>query len=186
MQHNATLNARLKRIIFYDPATNQWTNACPMNIARSVAGVASPGGSIYVAGGYNGKDYLDTVKSFDIELNKWLPCPSMNVRRSALGRVAYYGGSLYACGGLSGSFQSSVEKLVPGMELWENCVPMTLGKVHFAILYHVHSFLLFLYSFLCLNNNKWLELLHPVALSTWPGATMEKIILIQSRALILS
>ena len=61
MQHNAILNAWLKRIKFYDPDTNQWTNACPMNIARSVAGVASLGSSIYVAGGYNGKDYLDTV-----------------------------------------------------------------------------------------------------------------------------
>ena len=50
MQHNAILNAWLKRIKFYDPATNQWTNACPMNIARSVAGVASLGSSIYVTG----------------------------------------------------------------------------------------------------------------------------------------
>ena len=30
-------------------------------------------------------------------------------------------------------FRVLVEKLAPGMELWENCVPMTLGKVHFAI-----------------------------------------------------
>ena len=44
-----------------------------------------------MAGGYNGKDYLDTVESYDVELNKWLPCPSMNVRRSALGLVAYGG-----------------------------------------------------------------------------------------------
>jgi N-acetylneuraminic acid mutarotase len=124
--------ARLKSVEFYDPATNQWTTACPMNVARSVAGVTSLGGSIYVAGGYNGKDYLDTVESYDIELNKWLLCPSMNVRRSALGLVAY-SGCLYACGGFCGSFQSSVEKYVPGMELWENCVPMPLGKVHFAI-----------------------------------------------------
>jgi hypothetical protein len=97
-----------------------------------IASEASLGGSIYVAGGYNGKDYLDTVESYDIELNKWVFCPSMNVRRSALGLVAY-SGYLYACGGFSGSFQSSVEKYEPGMELWENCVPMTLGKVHFAI-----------------------------------------------------
>ena len=120
MQHNATLNARLKRVEFYDPATNQWTTTCPMNVARSVAGVASLVSSIYVAGGYNGKDYLDTVKSYDIELNKWLPCPLMNIRRSALGLVAY-SGYLYACGHFSGPFQTLVEKLVPGMELWENC-----------------------------------------------------------------
>ena len=138
MQHNATLNAQLKRVEFYNQATNQWTNACPMYIARSVAGVASLGSSIYVAGGYNGKDYLDTVESYDIELNKWLSCPSMNVRRSVLGLVAY-GGCLYAGGGFSGSFQSSVEKLVPGMKLWENCVPMTLGKAHLAISC-IHSF----------------------------------------------
>ena len=126
--------ARLKSIEFYDSATDQWTTACSMSIARSVAGVASLGGSIYVAGGYKGKDYLDTVESYDIELNKWLPCPSMNVRRPALGLVAY-GGCLYACGGFSGLLlnQSSVEKYVPGMEPWENCVPMPLGKVHFAI-----------------------------------------------------
>ena len=75
---------------------------------------------------------LSMVESYDIELNKWLPCLSMNVRRSALGLVAY-GGSLYACGGFSGLFQSSVEKLVLGMELWENCVTMIPGKIHFAI-----------------------------------------------------
>ena len=72
------------------------------------------------------------VESYDIELNKWLPCLSINVRRSALGLVAC-GGSLYACGGFSGSFQNSVEKLVPGMELWEKCVSITPEKVHFAI-----------------------------------------------------
>jgi hypothetical protein len=66
-------------------------------ISCSVASFAI-GGSIYVAGGYNGKEYLDTVESYDIELSKWLYCPSMNVRRSALGLVAY-GGCLYACGG---------------------------------------------------------------------------------------
>ena len=124
--------ARLNSVEYYDPATNQWTGACSMSIARSVAGVASLGGSIYVAGGYSGRDYLDTVESYDIELNKWLPCPSMNVRRSALGLVAY-NGCLYACGGFSGSFQSSVEKYILGKELWETCVPMPLGKVHFAI-----------------------------------------------------
>jgi hypothetical protein len=38
---------------FYNPGTNQWTTATPMNVARSVPGVASLGGSIYMAyGGY--------------------------------------------------------------------------------------------------------------------------------------
>ena len=124
--------SRLKSVEVYDPATDQWSSTCPMSVARSVAGVVCLGGLIHVAGGYNGKDYLDSVECYDIELNKWLACPAMNTRRSAFGLVAYTG-CLYACGGFSGSFQSSVEKFVPGMELWENCIPMSEGKVHFAI-----------------------------------------------------
>ena len=65
----------------------------------------------------------------------------MNVRRSILGLVAY-DECLYACGGFSGSFQSSVEKYVPGLELWENCVPMPLYKAF--LLYHVNSLSIFL------------------------------------------
>ena len=30
-------------------------------------------------------------------------------------------------------FRTQLRNYVLGMELWENCVPMQLGKVHFAI-----------------------------------------------------
>ena len=85
---------------------------------------------------------LSTVESYDNELNEWLPCLSMDVSRSALGLVAY-GGCLYTCGGFGGSFQSSVEKLVLGMELWEKCVPIIpAGESTPCNIMYIYSFLI--------------------------------------------
>ena len=52
-------NNMLNTVEVYDPATNAWTAAAPMGMARDSFGVAVLGGKIYAAGGYDGDNYLD-------------------------------------------------------------------------------------------------------------------------------
>ena len=126
--------SRLDTVEFYDPSKDTWTYVCPMSIPRTVAGVASLGGSIYVVGGYNGKVYLNSVEAYDLEVDKWFPCPSLRLCRSAMGLVGAEG-CLYACGGFNGSFETSMEKYVPGTKTWEPCADMLVDKVHFGASY---------------------------------------------------
>ena len=54
---------------------------------RSVMRVATLDGLVYMAGGYNRRQYLQSVLTYNVKLDKWLPIPSMNVTRSAFGLV---------------------------------------------------------------------------------------------------
>ena len=61
-------------------------------------GMTTLGSALYIAGGYNGTEHLNTVERYDLELETWITCAPMNKARSAFGLVAY-NDCLYACGG---------------------------------------------------------------------------------------
>lgn len=103
-----------------------------MSVPRTIAGITSFGGTIYVVGGYNGKVYLNSVESYDVEMDQWSPCLPMRACRSAMGLVGY-DGCLFACGGFNGSFEVSMEKYVASTRRWEPCADMLVEKVHFGI-----------------------------------------------------
>lgn len=56
-----------------------------------LAGVCSLGNSIYVMGGYDGTNQLNTVERYDVETDTWSFAASMRHRRSALGVTAHHG-----------------------------------------------------------------------------------------------
>ena len=59
------------KVEIFDPSTNSWTSGPSLNSPRvsPVAWVSS--GILYVAGGYDGVDYLDSVESYDPVSNSW-------------------------------------------------------------------------------------------------------------------
>lgn len=52
---------------------------------------------IYVVGGYNGSQQLDTVERYDPETDKWHFCQQMSIARSALS-LAVIDRKVYAIG----------------------------------------------------------------------------------------
>lgn len=54
-------------------------------------GVCALGNSIFVMGGYDGTNQLNTVERYDMETDTWSLAASMRHRRSALGGTALLG-----------------------------------------------------------------------------------------------
>lgn len=69
----------------WDPETNRWSFICPMSVARLGAGVAACGGTLYVAGGYDGQSRWDTAEKYLPETNTWQQLAPMSTMRSGLG-----------------------------------------------------------------------------------------------------
>lgn len=62
------------------------------------SGVCALGNRIYVMGGYDGTNQLNTVERYDVETDTWSFAASMRHRRSALGVTAHHG-KIYVLGG---------------------------------------------------------------------------------------
>lgn len=81
-------NSCLQSAERYDPKTGKWELIAPMKEARrALTAVALPDG-IYAIGGYNGKEYINTVERYDIFTNEWTPIKPMNKARCTLSAVA--------------------------------------------------------------------------------------------------
>ena len=116
----------------YNPLTDQWSFATSLRTPRSVMGMTTLGSALYIAGGYNGTEHLNTVERYDLELETWITCAPMNKARSAFGLVAY-NDCLYACGGFNQSFLSSVEKYTVNDDTWQPVASMINERVHYSI-----------------------------------------------------
>jgi N-acetylneuraminic acid mutarotase len=81
-------NACLSSAERLDPQTGKWELIAPMKEARrALTAVALPDG-IYAIGGYNGKEYINTVERYDFFANEWTPVKPMKKARCTLSAVA--------------------------------------------------------------------------------------------------
>ncbi len=96
-----------------------------MNEARrALACVALPDG-IYAIGGYDGKQYLNTVEKFDLSQQKWVQVKAMNTSRCTLSAVASADCQyIYSLGGFNGNSLDLVERYNMVSETWEFLTPM--------------------------------------------------------------
>ena len=88
-----------------DTARGQWLPGPAMSHRRTCFGSTSVGGRIYVAGGFDGEDFVRVVESFDPREPKWFSHPSLPRPRSAMAMSAVQAGGgsfLVACGGVNG------------------------------------------------------------------------------------
>lgn len=117
---------RLSSCECYHPENDEWAYIKPMNVSRSgageafcqsfgipirrwtsdlinatVSGVAALNQYIYVVGGYNGSNQLNTVERYDTEKDEWEFVAPMKIARSALS-VSVLNDKLYAIGNSSG------------------------------------------------------------------------------------
>eukprot|EP00927_Polykrikos_kofoidii_P068175 TRINITY_DN63548_c0_g1_i1.p1 TRINITY_DN63548_c0_g1~~TRINITY_DN63548_c0_g1_i1.p1 ORF type:complete len:465 (-),score=71.62 TRINITY_DN63548_c0_g1_i1:37-1323(-) len=79
---------------------------------------------LYVAGGADGHQALNSAERFDADSMSWQTLPPMSSPRAAAASTVVFR-RLYVCGGMSGSQElSSVECFIPAACLWEPLPPL--------------------------------------------------------------
>jgi hypothetical protein len=89
-----------------------------MPTPRAFAGAGTVGERIYVVGGYDGQNELDTCQAYDPSTDTWQSCPSMNASRGGVS-VAVIDGTLYAIGGGWESYLVENEYFSPAQGTWK-------------------------------------------------------------------
>lgn len=104
-----------------------------MHYQRSDACTAVLERKIYICGGFNGQECLQTCEVFDADKNEWNHIAPMRSRRSGVG-VAALGDHIYAIGGFNGiSRMLSGEKYNPQTNQWTVISDMFNPRSNFSI-----------------------------------------------------
>lgn len=111
--------------------TGSWRQLPNMNTARfDAAVVRGAGDKVYVIGGNNGSNRLNTVESFDLISQTWSILAPMNTERENLG-IAFVDGKLFAIGGNTNSgITNTVEIYDPLTNSWSFGAPLPVGLSH--------------------------------------------------------
>lgn len=123
---------------------------------------------IYICGGFNGQECMNSAEYFDPKINQWTIIAPMRHRRSGIGIIAYHN-CIYALfvtrtvvsminsssprGGFNGSTRmNSVERYNPKTNTWMSISDMYNPRSNFAI--EVNSYLSFPLEFLSVHKDR--------------------------------
>jgi len=88
---------------------------------------------VFIAGGFNGQECLNTAECFDPKTRQWTMIAPMRNRRSGIGVVAH-DGLVYAVGGFNGiTRMNNGEKYNPVTNSWSNITEMYSPRSNFGI-----------------------------------------------------
>jgi kelch-like protein 10 len=113
-------------IQMYDTRTNRWIKVEEIEptFQRVFYGTAVAGFNIYVIGGYNGEDCLNSCRCFNAVAKTWCEVSPMHERRLYLS-VAVLDGLVYAMGGIDGSLNlNTAERYDHRTNRWSIIAPM--------------------------------------------------------------
>lgn len=143
-------HAGFDRWVSYEPAAMAWSVPRPMNVPRSLFGVAGLGGSVYALGGDRVRDFDDPdapspsdladVEAFSVALDAWIPRASMPFARRELGATVL-GGRVIAAGGVgcAGSLCQSLDAVQeytpPAAPSGPNPMTIFVGSKPFGLLH---------------------------------------------------
>lgn len=111
----------LNTVEAYNPATQQWAGRNPVGVAKGIRGSAVVNNLVYVIGGYDGVNYLQSVGEFDPSTNSWRGRAQLN---QCSGPVAagdlVINNRIYAVGGIAAGAVAlnSVEEYDPVANVW--------------------------------------------------------------------
>uniref|UniRef100_A0A4W4G4B0 BTB domain-containing protein n=1 Tax=Electrophorus electricus TaxID=8005 RepID=A0A4W4G4B0_ELEEL len=118
----------LKNCDAFDPVTKEWTSCAPLNIRRHQAAVCELDGFMYVIGGAESWNCLNSAERYNPENNTWTLIAPMNVARRGAG-VGIYAGKLFVVGGFDGSHAlRCVEVYDPARNEWRMLGSMTSAR----------------------------------------------------------
>ena len=75
----------LETVEIYSPDKNTWTIIAPMKQWRSDVGTAVVDGLLYIVGGSDGMEYLNSMEVFHPQKRKWTSSTSMQTTRKRFG-----------------------------------------------------------------------------------------------------
>uniref|UniRef100_T1L3P7 Kelch-like protein diablo n=1 Tax=Tetranychus urticae TaxID=32264 RepID=T1L3P7_TETUR len=113
----------------YDYVTNKWFECkTGQRVPRAYHGIEVIGGVIYLVGGTNGAEILNTVNCFDPESRRWFQKANMYEQRCYVS-TAVLDGQLYAMGGHNGLHRiRSVERYDLASNQWTRINEMNLAR----------------------------------------------------------
>lgn len=115
---NATGQNSVKDCHVFCPETNTWTSIAPLNTGRCQAGVVAFDGKLWVAGGSDSWNCLNTVECYDPEEDKWSFAAPLSQSRRGCG-LAVLNSRIYCVGGSDGSQSlKSTEYYEPVSKTW--------------------------------------------------------------------
>lgn len=108
----------------YSPSNDSWRTVAPLLEPVSGGLVLSDGNFLYLIGGWNGRDYLNTAYVYDPGAEAWQELPPMKQARANLVGGAVKG-NLYVVGGTDGNnVVNTCEFFDPIEQAWNDCPPM--------------------------------------------------------------
>jgi hypothetical protein len=117
----------------YDPLQDRWEKKTPVPIAISAYALASYEGRIFLFGGWDGKQFLNSVYEYDPSRDRWSERSPMPTRRGFAG-AAEGGGRLFVMGGWDGkNALTANEVYAPNLDdgqgdAWSQGQPMPQGR----------------------------------------------------------
>ena len=116
--------------------TQEWRNISSMNTRRWGVGVAAMNGRLYAVGGWDGRQRLSSVESYDPERNVWSNIADLSVPRGGAG-VAVVDGVLYCVGGWSSTGAvKTVEKYNEDTNTWSLVAEMNHSRSYPGVISH--------------------------------------------------
>ena len=112
----------------YSPTQNAWRpiRSLPQPVSGGVA--LSDGSFLYLFGGWNGSDYLDTAYVYNPGEESWRPLTTMSQAR-AFATGQFMTGQLYIVGGFDGDQEvDTCEFFDPTVSQWFDCPPLLLPR----------------------------------------------------------
>ncbi|XP_019642701.1 PREDICTED: kelch-like protein 28 [Branchiostoma belcheri] len=117
----------------YNPTEDSWEFVAPMADKRINFGVGVTHGFLFVVGGHNGMQHLNTIERYDPYSDQWAACTPMETPSTGLG-VAVLNGHLYVAGGHSGSaYLQQVLQYDPVEDTWAAGPPMNAARCNFGL-----------------------------------------------------
>eukprot|EP00656_Telonema_subtile_P052531 TRINITY_DN7354_c0_g1_i3.p1 TRINITY_DN7354_c0_g1~~TRINITY_DN7354_c0_g1_i3.p1 ORF type:complete len:374 (+),score=58.25 TRINITY_DN7354_c0_g1_i3:136-1257(+) len=111
---------RLSSAEMYNWTSERWLEVSSMGSKRSAGVAVVYNNDLYVFGGYNGSNCLQTAEVFEHRSQQWRALPSMSGGRCASGAALQ--GKLYVVGGYSVPYpmvcESTLECYEPGTQTW--------------------------------------------------------------------
>lgn len=114
----------------YDYMTNQWFRLSNPEAGprKAYHGIEILDNKMYVIGGTNGNEILDTVHVYDPVTNTWTPKKSLSTKRCYVA-TALMDGKIYAIGGHNGEFRMrSAEVYDPKQDEWSPIADMIIAR----------------------------------------------------------
>lgn len=102
----------------FDCLRGEWLRGADLNVPRRNCASAQLDSRVYVLGGFDGSQILNSVEAFDPRMKSWMPLEPMGTPRSSASATTF-GGHIWVCGGTTGQRLRTAERYDPRVNRWE-------------------------------------------------------------------